>query len=224
VEHPILREKAYTIIKQKLLSHEIQPGVRIREDLLAREVSMSRTPVREAINQLAAEGFIVSLPRKGLFCVTLTRDEFLEFLSVREVLEVLALEKCIQRVTDDEVARLDKILCDYQEMLLSQRLREASELDSKFHKEIAAFSRNRKLIEFIGQLEDFMRIARAMERPDMSPDEQDLSIRQHRAILDCIRRRDAVGGLEAIRANIRGMRKKLGIQDSACASSSQPTS
>ena len=52
MEHPILREKAYVTIKHKLLHRDILPGERIREDLLAEEVSMSRTPVREAISQL----------------------------------------------------------------------------------------------------------------------------------------------------------------------------
>ncbi len=54
--HPSLKEIAYDLVRRKIVNHEFEPGSRIREDLLASELSMSRTPVREAINRLVAEG------------------------------------------------------------------------------------------------------------------------------------------------------------------------
>jgi DNA-binding GntR family transcriptional regulator len=215
MEHPILREKAYTVIKQKLLDREIQPGERIREDLLAQEVSMSRTPVREAISQLTMEGFIVSLPRKGLFCANVTREEMLDFLKIREALEVLAVQECVRRVTDEEIGRMETLFNDYERALTSGTRREASELDSRFHKSIAELSRSAKLLRFIGELEDFMRLARAKERPDLTLEERELSIRQHRAILKVIQKRDVARAGEAMRTNILGMKRKLGLDEAA---------
>jgi DNA-binding GntR family transcriptional regulator len=215
MEHPILRDKAYVAIKQKLLHREIQPGERIREDLLAQEVSMSRTPVREAISQLTTEGFIVSLPRKGLFCASITREEMLDFLKLREALEVLAVQECIQQVTDEEISRLDALLGDYERALTSGTRQEASDLDSQFHMSIAELSRSRKLIRFIGEIGDFMCLARAKERPDLTREEKEMSIRQHRSILEAIRGRDIPRAVEAIRANILGMKRKLGLEEAA---------
>ena len=211
MEHPILRDKAYDVIKKKLLNGEIGPGKRIREDLLAEEVSMSRTPIREAISQLTAEGFIVSLPRKGLFSANPSSEEFIDFLKIREALEILAVQQCVERITNDGISHLDGLLIDYERVLIVGNRSEASELDSRFHKAIAELSRNRKLVRFISELEDFMRLARSKEHPDFTPEEKDLSIRQHRAILEAIRVRDVTQAVAAIRANICGMKRKLGL-------------
>jgi DNA-binding GntR family transcriptional regulator len=213
MEHPILRDKAYVTIKQKLLHREIQPGERIREDLLAEEVSMSRTPVREAISQLTTEGFIVSLPRKGLFCASISHEEMLDFLKIREALEVLAVQECTERITDGEIAGLDKLLTDYELALLSGDRHKASDLDSLFHMGIAEMTKNRKLIRFISEIGDFMSLARTKERPDLTSEEKELSIRQHRAILDAIRKRNVPRAIKAMRTNILGMKRKLGLEE-----------
>ena len=174
---------------------------------------MSRTPVREAISQLTSEGFIVSLPRKGLFCANITCEEMLDFLKIREALEVLAIRECVQRATDEDIDRLGTLLESYQQAMTSGTRREASDLDSQFHMAIAEMSKSRKLIRFIGEIGDFMCLARAKERPDLTPKEKDLSIRQHRAILEAIRRRDISRAEEAMRTNILGMKRKLGLEE-----------
>lgn len=208
--HPILRDKAYAFIKAKILNHELQPGERIREDLLARELSMSRTPVREAINQLTAEGLIVTIPRKGLFCITLTREEILELLAVREALEVLAVEKCVERITPEQLERLAVVLREHEQAFKQRRFAEASERDSRFHREIAAVSGSRKLIEFINELEEVMRVARAMELAAGTERQNARTPGQHRAIYERIKARDTTGAVAAVRENIRAMRVKLG--------------
>lgn len=213
MEHPILRDKAYVAIKQKLLHRDIRPGERIREDLLASEISMSRTPVREAISQLASEGFIVSLPRKGLFCASFTRGEILDFLKIREALELLAVRECIGRITDDEITRLDEILKDYEQALLSGDRHRASDLDRQFHMRIAEISLSRKLIRFIGEIGDFMSLARTQERPELTSEEKTLSIHQHRSIFEAIRGRDVPGAVKAMRTHILGMKCKLGLEE-----------
>jgi DNA-binding GntR family transcriptional regulator len=215
MEHPILRDKAYNTIKQKLLHRDIRPGERIREDLLAEEISMSRTPVREAISQLTTEGFIVSLPRKGLFCASIDREEMLDFLKIREALETLAVQECIERATEEEIDRLEIILVKFEAALKAGARRDASDLDSQFHITIAEFSKSRKLIRFISEIGDFMGLARAKERPELTAEERELSIRQHQEILDAIRKRDIPLAVEAVRANINGMKRKLGLEETA---------
>ena len=215
MEHPILRDKAYSTIKQKLLQRDIRPGERIREDLLAEEISMSRTPVREAISQLTTEGFIVNLPRKGLFCASIDREEMLDFLKIREALETLAVTECIERATDEEIERLDAILINLEEALLSGARRQASDLDSQFHTAIAEMSKSKKLIRFISEMSDFMSLARSKERPDLTAEEKGMSISQHQEILSAIRQRDIQKAVEAVRVNIRGMKRKLGLEEKA---------
>ena len=212
MEYPSLKETAYNMIRQKMLNHEFEPGSRIREDLLALEFSMSRTPVREAINQLSAQGFLVNIPRKGVFFVALTKQDILDLLFVREGLEVLAVQRCIEKINLEQIEELENILKDYEAALIEEDFQEYSRLDSLFHKTIAEITDNKKLIEFISEIEDFMRVTRAMQPPDSGGQKRERAIGQHRDILICIKKRDKKGAVSAIRTNINGMKEKLGIE------------
>ncbi len=207
--HPSLKEIAYDLIRTKILNHEFEPGSRIREDLLASELSMSRTPVREAINQLVAEGLIVNKPRIGLFFVELTKADILDILNVREGLEIMAIEECIDKQKTEETEKIDNILADFEKTFTESDFQEHYSIDSLFHKAIAELSGNRKLIEFIYEVEDLMRIVRGLKSPDFSDKKKRRSIELHRQIVECIKKGDKAGAGTAIKTIIRSTKKQL---------------
>jgi len=211
MEHLSLKESAYKIIKEKLLNLEFDPGSRIREDLLAQEISMSRTPVREAINQLSAEGLINNIARKGIFVVQLTREEIGHLLDVREALEKLAVDNCIDRISQTQFSNLESIMEDFQNALVKGNYKKCNSLDSKFHLEIAGISENKKLIEFLGEIEDFMSIARSIEKKDQPRLKNEITLQEHTDILDSIRNSDKEEAKKAITTNIRTMKANLGL-------------
>ncbi|MHB8064320.1 MAG: GntR family transcriptional regulator, partial [Ruminiclostridium sp.] len=90
----ILTDYAYSSILNMILSSEIKPGDRIREDLMAEKLGISRTPVREAVNQLVQNGFVVNIKRKGLYCVNINKSELLDLLDIRIALESISFNKC----------------------------------------------------------------------------------------------------------------------------------
>jgi len=194
MEHLSLKESAYKIIKEKLLNLEFEPGSRIREDLLAQEISMSRTPVREAINQLTAEGLVTNVPRKGIFVVQLTSEEISHLLDIREALETLAVENCIDKASQTQI-------------------KNRNSLDSRFHMEIAMISNNKKLIDFLMEIEDFMIIARTIEKKNQPKLKNELTLAEHKAIMKSIGNRDKEEASKAIRTNIRTMKANLGLDD-----------
>jgi DNA-binding GntR family transcriptional regulator len=211
MQHLSLKQQAYQIIKEKLLNLEFEPGSRIREDILAQEISMSRTPVREAMNQLAADGFIKVVPRKGLFCTELSVSEIKGLLDVRENLEQLALEKCIEKITDAQLEILELLNLEFSQALDKDQYKKCNELDSKFHATIAKISGNKKLVEFLEEIEEFMRITRNMEKKT-NPREKNLNgLKQHQAMYEAIRRKDIQGALIGMKSNIQSMREHLGI-------------
>jgi len=108
MKHLSLKERSYLIIKEKILNGDFEPGSRIREDILAEEISISRTPVREAINLLSAEGFLNNIPRKGIFMIDPTKEEIIDMLEVRIVLECLAVEKFIDVMKNEDISALEK--------------------------------------------------------------------------------------------------------------------
>lgn len=207
--HSSLKQKAYELIREKILNNGFEPGERIREDNIAEEIAMSRTPVREAINQLVAEGFIINIPRRGLFLVKLSLEDLNHLLDVREPLEVLAVEKCIDNIDDRGLQRLEDILAQYKEALYASDFKAYSHLDSQFHQEIARITGNKKLVEFIATLEGFMRIARSMEPRPRSKEVRDRSFQQHYTIYERIKSRDKEGAVAAIRKNVQGIKEKL---------------
>lgn len=212
MEHLSLKESAYRIIKEKLLNLEYEPGSRIREDLLAQEISMSRTPVREAINQLSAEGLVNNIPRKGIFVIQLTSEEIRDFLDIREALETLAIENCIKKIDQKQFEGLENILKDFAAALSKDNFKKCNTLDSKFHLEIAKVSNNKKLIEFLGEIEDFMHIARAIEKKAQPKIKNELTLKEHKAILEAVKSKNTENAREAIRINIRTMKENLGIE------------
>ena len=84
-------------------------------------------------------------------------------LDAREALEILAVDKCIEKATPDQILSLDKILVETERALEAEKYARCNELDSRFHLEIAKISGNKKLIEFCREIEDHMRIARAVD-------------------------------------------------------------
>jgi DNA-binding GntR family transcriptional regulator len=190
---------------------EFEPGSRIREDFLAEEISMSRTPVREAINQLTAEGFINNVSRRGLFFNKIKKEEIKDLLDVREVLEVLAVGKCIEKVSAEQIKNLEKILYEIKRALKEKEYTRCNELDSVFHKEIANVSRNKKLIDFCNDIENWMHIARAMEKETHTQKKIKTSLKEHWSILECIENKDRLGAEKAMRNNIISMKRNLGI-------------
>jgi DNA-binding GntR family transcriptional regulator len=211
MEHLVLKEKAYRIIKEKLLRLEFEPGSRIREDRLAQEISMSRTPVREAINRLTAEGFIKNIPRRGLFFVKIETEEIKELLDVRQALEILAVEKCIEKISPEQLKNLEKVFEEIERSLKAGNYIHCNELDSKFHREITKISGNKKLIDFCSDIEDYMYIARAQEKETHTRKKNKCALQEHRLILDCIKNKDQFGAQKAMLINIMSMKRNLGI-------------
>ncbi|WP_409228179.1 GntR family transcriptional regulator [Gudongella sp. SC589] len=182
-----LKQQAHDIIKKMLLSGEIKPGERIREDLIADQISMSRTPVREAINQLIVEGFVKQIPRKGIFARKFTMQELVDIVEARTVLESYAARKCAIEASDGDLERISIIFDRLKEALRCGDMIEAGVLDGEFHKSIALYSKNRKIYSYIIDIEDVIVYARRMDVYNIRHKyTEENSITQHKEILEAL--------------------------------------
>ncbi len=154
-----LKEYIYHEMKKKLMSSKIKQGERIWEEEIANEFGVSRTPVREAINRLIAEGFIENRPRKGIFAAEISKEELTQMLDIRIVLEQLSVRTCCQLITDTEIKELNTIYKEFSIKLKNGEYGEASELDSRIHKYIVKVSDNKKLKEYIDDIQDLLRVS-----------------------------------------------------------------
>lgn len=110
-----ISEELVKYIKQQIISGELNPGDRIVETKLARELGVSQTPVREAIRHLHGEGIITIVPNKGPMVRTLDMKDVFEIYSVRSMLEGLAIRLATQNASDEQIAEVESF---YEQMKL----------------------------------------------------------------------------------------------------------
>jgi DNA-binding GntR family transcriptional regulator len=106
-----LKQHAYQVIRDKLLTGVVKPGSRLSDDVLAREMGISRSPVREAISQLASEGLVEHRPRSGAYVKQPDPRELSDLFEIRQSLERYAARKAAQHMSPEGVSRLVQ-LCD----------------------------------------------------------------------------------------------------------------
>ena len=198
----VLADYAYSEILKLILAGEIEPGSRIREDILAVQLGISRTPVREAVNRLTQNGFITIIKRKGLYCVKITRQDLLNLLELRVALESLSVEKCIDLVTDEDIEAIQNIIDDFNKQLSiimthdEKVIRKElalihNDYDVRFHVGIARISNSVRLIQYVTDVETMLLIARQrIYRSDERINIVQLSWTQHQQMVESIRTRN----------------------------------
>jgi DNA-binding GntR family transcriptional regulator len=199
-------DRAYAALKGVILSLDIykKPGdVRLDERQLASDLGISRTPVREAMAQLEREGFVRSVPRRGIYVVRKTRAEVIELITAWAALESMAARLITQNATDEEIATLRSMFAKFENGELHARLDEYSEVNIEFHQAIIRMSRNRVLIDLAENLFTHMRMIR--RKTIGEEDRADRSIRDHLNIIKAIEARDTERAEDLVRNHALGL-------------------
>ena len=128
-----VREKTYDYLKSNILSGRFVPGERLAEEHLAEELGVSRTPVREALHKLEQEGLIEPLESRG-FCVPHDSPEEIEDLfDIRTVLEGYTLKIICERITDEQIEKLEEMIDKAEDALRRKRIDEVFQWNTQFH-------------------------------------------------------------------------------------------
>ena len=204
-------DRAYAALKSVILSLDIyeKPGdVRLDERQLASDLGISRTPVREAMAQLEREGFVRSVPRRGIYVVRKTRAEVIELITAWAALESMAARLITQNASDEEIATLRSMFAKFENGELHARLDEYSEVNIEFHQSIIRMSRNRVLIDLAENLFTHMRMIR--RKTIGEEDRADRSIRDHMNIIRAIEARDTERAEDLVRNHALGLAEHVG--------------
>lgn len=126
-------EFAYAALKRMIIDGELAPGERINQDLVAERLSLSRLPLRTALERLEAEGFVTLLPHRGALVRELSLDEFDEIHELRLKLEQMAMVHGARRITPQQLDELERIVDEADEALLRGDLNELMTLNRRFH-------------------------------------------------------------------------------------------
>ena len=106
-EYKPLRDVVFENLRGAIVEGRLKPGERLMEVQLAEQLGVSRTPVREAIRKLELEGLVVMLPRKGAYVANMSLKDLIDVLEIRASLEGLAASLAAERITDEDIKKLE---------------------------------------------------------------------------------------------------------------------
>jgi DNA-binding GntR family transcriptional regulator len=130
----LLADRAYTELRDRIVTLEIPPGAPIDEDLVGAELEIGRTPVREAIKRLALENLVTVYPRRGTFASEINITDLAHVSDVRAQLEGHAAYRAAQRITDAQRAELDQLLEELGRRRGSDDVETLMALDARVHR------------------------------------------------------------------------------------------
>ncbi|MCM3759216.1 GntR family transcriptional regulator [Alkalihalobacillus oceani] len=174
----------YAVIKQDIIDQDLKPGQRLPERELAERYNVSRTPIRQVLQQLSMEGLVEFIPYKGAFIKDLTIEDFREITQLRAVLEKLAVEICCESTDETVGEQLEYIIRNQQTAIDKKDVKEYIHLDQEFHHAIVKASTNKELERFIELLNQKSYLSRV--RTLTLPGQMERSIEEHRDILTYI--------------------------------------
>jgi DNA-binding GntR family transcriptional regulator len=199
-------DRAYTALRDVIVKLNVydEPGdVRLDERQLAQDLGISRTPVREAMAQLEREGFVRSVPRRGIYVVRKTKREVIEMITAWAALESMAARLITVSASDEEIAGLRAMFATFEDGRLHAKLDEYSEVNIQFHQAIIRMSHNSVLIHLAENLFAHMRMIR---RKTIGEDDRaDRSIRDHMNIIQALEARETERAEDLVRQHALGL-------------------
>lgn len=219
-----LRNDVYEALRRAVVSGALKPGQRLNEAEIARQMQISRAPIREAIRQLEQEGLLASVPRRGTFVVSLSTDDVEEVYTLRADLEARAVRRALSRLTADDLATLESHVATMRAAALAGDIAQLLAADIDFHRtivEAAGWARLRKLWE--GLHPQTLTLYTITTLTDWSPLDH---AQRHDPLLAAIRSGDPDVAAAAIQDHILGVslqvRRRLATPPAEGASSRLP--
>ncbi len=186
-----LRDQAYAALKQAIVDADIYAHdheLRLDERQLSRSLGVSRTPIREAMTLLEQEGFLRTVPRRGIFMVRKTKKQIIEMIEMWAAIESMAARLATINASDAEIASLRTMFVEFRSSTPAEHIHEYSDANIAFHQAIIQMSGSHLMGRTIDNL--FMHI-RAIRRLTISQsDRASRSIVDHMRIIEALERRD----------------------------------
>ena len=184
-----LRDKVFNAIRESILEGKYQQGDVLRETVIANELHVSRTPVREAIRQLELEGLVQSIPNKETVVSGITQEDVQDIFMIRNKLEGLAGKRAAERITEEELEKMEEVLALTQFYIVKNDINHINELDHKFHDIIYEATQSKILKHLLSDFHAYVQKTR--KESIATPGRAKRLLEEHTAIYEAIKNRDA---------------------------------
>ena len=200
-------EKAYLIIKQKILEGIYKPSEKLIESHLAKELGVSRNTIKKAFLMLEKEKLIVLEENKGAKIKSFTLQEVNNYLEIRAALEGVIIRSAVPKIANEDLHALQEILDHMKSCIEGNHLDEYSKLNKEFHQTIYKAAQNEQAVELVSMIKT--QLIRYHFRTILVPGRNQSSFEEHTAIFNALQKRDADEAEAAIKRHILNIRKTI---------------
>jgi DNA-binding GntR family transcriptional regulator len=201
---PNLSEIAYEEIKEMILSGELAQGDRIVLERISKELNLSITPIREALNKLVQDDLIKARPRSSYEVISLDPEDINDILDLRKMIETFALRTAGDKLAGFPVDSLREV---FHKINASGPYKKFVEADIKFHEAIIAVSKNKKVLKLYSYIRNPERIL--MIPSAKTEGRIDNAVKEHLAILKAIENKDVTLAIENLGSHIQRVKSLL---------------
>lgn len=197
-------DQAYLALRERILQGQLKPGTALKERDLCEELNVSRTPIREALRRLSADGLAEVRPGRSIIVTLFAAEELTEIFELGIVLESFVAGLAAAKATHQDIDRLEDIVSEMAslpEVIMARQNERYIKLDQAFHDMIAAIARNPRIAQILKQTMSFRVLANIFEKYEQS--DFTTSIAQHRTIVSAIASGDSDWAQAAMGSHIR---------------------
>lgn len=195
-----LYEEVADQLRGRIFSHSLAPGTWIDEQTLAKEFGISRTPMREAIKVLAAEGLITMKLRRGAYVTEVNRGDLEQIFTVLSLLEGEAAKEAAIKAKESDLNALDDLHLRLEKAAADRNLDLFFDINVRFHERIIAIANNPWMTSVIDDLRKVLKLQRKDSLSRSGRLQQ--SLNEHREILKALLKRDPVASEQAMRTHL----------------------
>lgn len=212
IETSPLTKQVYDILRGKIIGRKYSPGEKLDIHKLADEFGVSRSPVKDAINQLVHEGLIEIIPRKGTYVTQLNFTEFIEVIDARLMIELWAAKRIVHKITDDKVDEWGRIVQEMDSLLevTPFPFDMYSKLDMHFHKMLIEWAENIKVNEIYSSLNTHVSLSRIVHSTSL--ESTITRHNDHRQLYEAMQARDLSTILGTLTLHIESLKKEAELR------------
>lgn len=193
------------ILREAILKGELLPGTKLREVEISDSLSVSRTPIREAFRILESDGLLEVSPNKGVKVISLNETEICEIYEFRELIEIFAINKACEKISEKDLKYLDRIVNDMEECMRKDDYQEYLRCSTEFHLIYIKLCGNKRIIETFKK--NWNSILATQILTKSNNEARNETINDHRKILSAIKKKDKVLAQSLVKEHIaKGLR------------------
>ena len=197
-------------LQKDILTGKLKPGDKLTEQELCKAYGVSRTPVREALRQLEADGLVENILNRGAFVVGMSEQDYEDMFELRKAYEVQAVKWAIERITEEEMDRLEETFEFMEFYTLRNDIDKMLTINSGFHQVIYEASHNRMLKKLLSSYKNYLKYKGIESAYD--DDYLTTVLEEHRAIFKAFKDKDVKAGTLAMEMHIdRARERRCGI-------------